>query len=61
MTPQTACSSVIVCSEICCYFRLYGVEIGVVRFEFTKRKGAKIILHVKSPTFGAAAKLEGLR
>jgi len=30
----------------------------IVWFEFAKIKGAKIILHVKSPTFGAA-KLKG--
>jgi len=27
---------------------------GIVRLEFAKIKGAKIILHVKSPTFRAA-------
>jgi len=32
--------------------------VGIVWFEFAKIKGAKIILHVKSPTF-RAAKLKG--
>jgi len=40
------------------WFEITGV--GIVSSEFTKIKGAKIILHVKSPTF-KAAKLKGFQ
>jgi len=34
---------------------LIGVtRVGIVRLEFAKIKGAKIIMHAKSPTFRAA-------
>jgi len=39
-------------------FNWHYSSVGLVWFEFVKIKGAKIILHVKSPTF-EAAKLKG--